>query len=74
MQINLSKQEIVFLKDKDIEIDVHLGMTDEQAFNLLEKVSDIEIFYANGNGESDLRLAKIYGDIYDKIQEQIPEN
>lgn len=74
MQINLSKQEIIFLKEKNIEIDTHLDMTDDEAFNLLEKVSDIEIFYANGNGKSDLKFAKIYGDIYDKIQEQIPEN
>lgn len=74
MQINLSNQEIVFLKDKDIEIDIHLEMTEDEVFDLLEKVSDIEIFYANGNGKSDLKYAKIYGDIYDKIQDQIPEN
>ena len=48
---------------------------DDEVFRILEKIRDVELYYAQ---DSDIsmradELANIYGDIADKIQDMLPE-
>lgn len=73
MIIKLSKQDILFLKDESIAFSPDENISEDDAFALLDEVYSVEAGYGNGESKSDLRFAKIYGGIADRIQRQIPE-
>ena len=48
---------------------------DDEVFEILDKIRDVEIFYAQDSSisvQAD-ELANIYGNIADKIQDMLPE-
>ena len=64
-----------YLIDKGIVIDPFMDYYDDEVFRILEKIRDVELYYAQ---DSDIsmradELANIYGDIADKIQDMLPE-
>ncbi len=75
MKIILSPNETKYLIDKGIIIDSLVEYDDDEVFEILDKIRDVEIFYAQ---DSDIsaqadELANIYGNIADKIQDMLPE-
>ena len=75
MKIILNPNETKYLIDKGIIIDSLVEYDDDEVFEILDKIRDVEIFYAQ---DSDIsaqadELANIYGNIADKIQDMLPE-
>ena len=70
-----NSNENKYLIDKGIVIDPFMDYYDDEVFRILEKIRDVELYYAQ---DSDIsmradELANIYGDIADKIQDMLPE-
>lgn len=75
MKIILNPNETKYLIDKGIIINPLVEYDDDGVFEILDKIRDVEIYYAQDSGispEAD-ELADIYGDIADKIQDMLPE-
>lgn len=75
MKIILDSNETKYLMDKGIIINSLVEYDDDEVFEILDKIRDVEIFYAQ---DSDIsaqadELANIYGNIADKIQDMLPE-
>lgn len=75
MKIILNPNEIKYLIDKGIIINSLVEYDDDDVFEILDKIRDVEIFYAQDSGISTQadELANIYGNIADKIQDMLPE-
>ncbi len=75
MKIILSLNETKYLIDKGIMIDSLVEYDDDEVFEILDKIRDVEIFYAQDSGISAQadELANIYGNIADKIQDMLTE-
>ncbi|HHU07371.1 MAG TPA: hypothetical protein GXZ59_03400 [Clostridiaceae bacterium] len=71
MKIELSKNDISFLREKDVYIDPSFDISKDEALSLLDRVHDIEIECASSEKKSDLRFASIYANIADRIENQI---
>ena len=72
MRFRLSETEIQILRDREIFVDPFRDYTEDEAFELLDRVRDFEVCYAQDCGE-DEKLFFLYGDLADKMQGQIPE-
>ena len=70
MKIILNKTEIALLINIGIKFEPEKEYSDDEAFDLLDKVYDREVFFVQGG---DSRKAAAYADLADKIQEQIPD-
>ncbi len=75
MKIILDSNETKYLMDKGIIINSLVEYDDDEVFEILDKIRDVEIFYAQ---DSDIsaqadELANIYGNIADKIQDMLSE-
>lgn len=73
MKFRLTETEIRLLKEREISVDTSRDYTEEEAFALLERVRDIEVMYSQDDGEGE-KLFLLYGDLADKLQQQIPED
>lgn len=76
MKIAIGTNEVVILNQRGISVDPHREYTEDEVFDILEQVRDVEVFYAQDadTNKKSLRLANEYGDLADKIQNMIPEN
>lgn len=72
MRFQLSKTEIQYLQEREILVDLSRDYTEDEAFRLLERVRELEVRYSQDYGK-DEDLFFRYGDLADKMQEQIPE-
>lgn len=74
MKINLNQSEKKYLVDKGIDIDSLSEYDEDELFNIVDKVREIEIFYAQDSdvNQNAMELASVYGNIADKIQSMIP--
>lgn len=72
MKFRLSKAEIQSLSERGIRVDPSHDYTEDEAFELLERVRDLEVRYSQDYGK-DEKLFFMYGDLADKMQRQIPE-
>lgn len=72
MKFNLTEKDIQLLTKENISVDTSLDYTEDEAFYLLDQVRDIEVKYSQDYGENE-KLFFLYGDLADKIQQQIPE-
>lgn len=73
MNVKLNKNELTLLNNKGIEILSDKDYTEDEMFEFLDKTHDIEVSYAQGSSEYELRMAGQYAHIADKIQASIPE-
>ena len=75
MKISLNPNEIKYLTDKGINIDVLSEYNEDEVFDIVDKVMDIEIFYAQDadSNKDAKKMAAVYGNIADKIQNMIPD-
>lgn len=73
MNVQLNKSELKSLKDKGIEILSDKDYSEDEIFELLDKLREIEVFYAQGSSENELKMANKYAHIADKIQSAIPD-
>lgn len=73
MNVQLNESELKLLKDKDIKILSDKNYTEGEMFELLDKVHEIEVSYAQGSSKYELKMAEQYAHIADKIQASIPE-
>lgn len=73
MKFRLTETEIRLLKERKIPVDTSHDYTEEEAFALLERVRDVEVMYSQDYGEGE-KLFLLYGDLADKLQQQIPED
>lgn len=70
MIIILNKTEIALLINTGINFEPKKEYSDDEAFDLLDKVYEREVFFVqDGNSQK----AAAYADLADKIQEQIPD-
>ena len=75
MRIILDSNETKYLIEKEIIIDPLVEYNDDEVFEIIDKIRDVEIFYAQDSSisvQAD-ELANIYGNIADKIQDMLPE-
>ena len=72
MRFRLSETEIQILRDREMFVDPSHDYTEDEAFELLDRVRDLEVCNAQDYGE-DEKLFFLYGDLADKMQSQIPE-
>lgn len=69
MKIRLDNIDIGLLSDARIAFNPEKDYSDDEAFELLDKVYDREVFFVqDGNSQN----AAAYAHLADKIQEQIP--
>lgn len=73
MKFRLTETETQLLKERDIPVDSSRDYTEEEAFALLERVRDVEVRYSQDYGEGE-KLFLLFGDLADKMQQQIPED
>ena len=70
MIIILNKTKIALLINTGINFEPKKEYSDDEAFDLLDKVYEREVFFVqDGNSQK----ADAYADLADKIQEQIPD-
>lgn len=76
MRIQLNDAEMKLLEQAGISIDPAADYTEDQAFDILEKVYDAEIYHAQSadTDKAARKLAAEVAAIADKIQGQIPED
>lgn len=74
MIFELTKKETDLLEERRIPFDFAHDYSENEAFELLEQVRNIEVEYAQDYTVTGERLYYLYGDLADKIQSQIPEN
>lgn len=74
MRIQLNDAEMVLLERAGISIAPTADYTEDQAFELLEKVHDAEVYHAQGADRAARKFAGEIAAIADKIQNQIPED
>ncbi len=70
MKIKLNNTDIDLLHEAGIEFKPENEYSDDEALDLLDRVYDNEVFFAQ---DENSRKANAYADLADKIQEQIPE-
>lgn len=71
MKIQLTNREIEKLAEENITVDPQKDYTEEEAFDLLDSIRDVEISYAmraEKSRQADEKAVKI-GDIADKVQD-----
>lgn len=73
MIFKLSEAEIELLAKRGIPFTPAHDYTEDEALELLEKVREVEVEYAQDYGNERERLFFQYGDLADKIHMQIPE-
>ncbi|MCD8050641.1 MAG: hypothetical protein LUE89_03045 [Clostridiales bacterium] len=75
MKIAIDSSEINLLHKQGIDVDPNRDYTEDEVFDILDQVRDVEIFYAQDCDTDKLALhfANVYGDLADKIQYMIPE-
>ena len=71
MKFRLTETETQLLKERDIPVDPSRDYTEEEAFALLERVRDVEVRYSQDYGAGE-KLFLLFGDLADKMQQQIP--
>lgn len=75
MRIQLNNEQQIMLNQAGITVIPEKDYSEDEAFDLLDRVHDIEVGYAQ-DADSNLtarRLANEYAAIADTIQNQIPE-
>lgn len=75
MKISLSEKEIEMLTDEEIDFNQNHEYTEDEAFELLEQVRDVEVYYSQDLKHNEASYQKYirYGDLADKIQDMISE-
>lgn len=73
MIITLDSKDISLLKDGGISYSPSKDYSDDEALTLLDKVRDLEVEYAQDYGNEREKLFYLYGNLADKIQNQIPD-
>lgn len=70
MKIKLDNIDMSLLNSAGIKFEPKKEYSDDEAFDLLDRVYDREVFFAqDGNSQK----AAAYANLADKIQEQIPD-
>ena len=72
MIFELTQKEASLLEEKRILFDSAHDYSEDEAFEFLEQVRNIEVEYAQDYSAAGERLYYLYGDLADKIQSQIP--
>ena len=70
MKIKLDNTDIGLLNSAGIKFEPEKEYSDDEAFDLLDRVYDKEVFFVQ---DGDSRKAAAYANLADKIQEQIPD-
>lgn len=76
MKIQLNSEQLQILEKNGIAIIPEKEYSEEEAFDLLDQVHDIEVYYAQDadTNVTAKKLANEYAVIADVIQNQIPED
>lgn len=69
----LNERDIALLNDGGISYSPSKDYSDDEALAFLDKVRDLEVEYAQDYGNEREKLFYLYGDLADKIQNQIPD-
>ena len=73
MKIQLTGSELATLAEEDIAIDPQKDYSEDETFELLDKIRDAEVKYAVGadTNRQDAEKAVAIGDVADKVQDMI---
>lgn len=74
MRFNLTQKEVQLLNGQNILVDLTKDYTPEEALELLDSVRAVEAMYAQDYGNERERMYFQYGNLADKMQQQIPDD